>query len=109
MSTHSIGFCEEISKIILQLSPNIIKYTPYLFFSKWSQRITSTWSSVALLRCWDKHACAYLSDIIYMLNTLTSSFERTVTLAPTDFFFALLVDFDLILLSQVSSHFGHGR
>ena len=32
MSTHNIGFYEEISKIITQVSPNIIKYTPYLFF-----------------------------------------------------------------------------
>ena len=32
MSTHNIGFYEEISKIISQLSSNIIKYTLYLFF-----------------------------------------------------------------------------
>ena len=31
MSTHNIGFYEEISKIIPELS-NIIKYAPYLFF-----------------------------------------------------------------------------
>ena len=33
MSTHNIGFYEEISKIIFQLSSNI-KYPPYMFFSK---------------------------------------------------------------------------
>ena len=32
MSTHNIGFYEEISKIISELSSNIIKYAPYLFF-----------------------------------------------------------------------------
>ena len=32
MSTHNIGFYEETTKIIFQLSPNIIKYAPYLFF-----------------------------------------------------------------------------
>ena len=31
MSTHNIGFYEEISKIIPKLSSNIIKYAPYLF------------------------------------------------------------------------------
>ena len=31
MSTHNIGFYEEISKIITQLSSNIIKYPPYFF------------------------------------------------------------------------------
>ena len=29
---HKIGFNEEMTKIIFQLSPNIIKYTLYLFF-----------------------------------------------------------------------------
>ena len=32
MSTHNIGFYEDLTKIILQLSSNFIKYTPYLFF-----------------------------------------------------------------------------
>ena len=32
MSTHSIGFDEELTKIIFQLSSNIIKYAPYQFF-----------------------------------------------------------------------------
>ena len=31
MSTHNIGFYEEISKIITKLSSNIIKYAPYFF------------------------------------------------------------------------------
>ena len=31
MSTHNIGFYEEISEIINQLSSNIIKYAPYFF------------------------------------------------------------------------------
>ena len=31
MSTHNIGFYEEISKIITELPSNIIKYAPYFF------------------------------------------------------------------------------
>ena len=31
MSTHNIGFYEEISKIITYVSSNIIKYAPYFF------------------------------------------------------------------------------
>ena len=36
MSTHNIGFYEEMSKIIPELSSDIIKYTPYLFFCSYS-------------------------------------------------------------------------
>ena len=32
MSTHNIGFNEDLTKIIFELSSNIIKYTPYFFF-----------------------------------------------------------------------------
>ena len=32
MSTHNIGFYEDLRKIIFQLSSNFIKYAPYLFF-----------------------------------------------------------------------------
>ena len=32
MSTHNIGFYVELTKIIFELSSNIIKYAPYLFF-----------------------------------------------------------------------------
>ena len=32
MSPHNIGFYEDLTKIIFQLSSNIIKYAPHLFF-----------------------------------------------------------------------------
>ena len=32
MSTHNIGFYEEMTKSIFLLLSNIIKYAPYLFF-----------------------------------------------------------------------------
>ena len=31
MRTHNIGFYEDLTKIIFELSSNIIKYTPYFF------------------------------------------------------------------------------
>ena len=34
MSTHNIGFYEDLTKIIFELSSNIIKYAPY--FSCWT-------------------------------------------------------------------------
>ena len=34
MSTHNIGFYEDLTKIISELSSNIIKYAPYLFSGK---------------------------------------------------------------------------
>ena len=33
MSTHNIGFYEDLTKIIFELSSNIIKYAPYFFYS----------------------------------------------------------------------------
>ena len=42
MSTHNIGFYEEISKIITKLSSNIIKYAPYFF--SWSSGLSSAWA-----------------------------------------------------------------
>ena len=32
MSTHNIGFYEDLTKNTIQLSSNIIKYAPFLFF-----------------------------------------------------------------------------
>ena len=34
MSTHNIGFYEDLTKIIFELSSNIIKYPPYFFCCK---------------------------------------------------------------------------
>ena len=31
MSTHNIGFYEDLTKTIFELSSNIIKYAPYFF------------------------------------------------------------------------------
>ena len=31
MSTHKIGFYEDLTKIVFELSLNIIKYAPYFF------------------------------------------------------------------------------
>ena len=39
MSTHNIGFYEEISEVFPELSSNIIKYGLYLFFWVWFQDI----------------------------------------------------------------------
>ena len=33
MSTHNIGFYEDLTKIIFELSSNIIKYAPYFFYN----------------------------------------------------------------------------
>ena len=43
MSTHNIGFYEDLTKIIFQLSSNFIKYAPYLFF--WCIVEAQTYSS----------------------------------------------------------------
>ena len=34
MSTHNIGFYEDLTKIIFELSSNIIKYAPNFFYCK---------------------------------------------------------------------------
>ena len=37
MSTHNISFYEDMTKIIFELSSNIIKYAPYFF--RWTARM----------------------------------------------------------------------
>ena len=37
MSTHNIGLYEDLTKIIFELSSNIIKYAPYFFC--WNDRV----------------------------------------------------------------------
>ena len=38
MSTHNVGFYEDLTKIIVELSSNIIKYAPYFFCCLWGVR-----------------------------------------------------------------------
>ena len=42
MSTHNIGFYEDLTKIIFELSSNIMKYAPYFFCWKNKQTIMLT-------------------------------------------------------------------
>ena len=44
MSTHNIGFYEDLTKIIFELSSNIIKYAPYFFC--WLIKGTRSWCMV---------------------------------------------------------------
>ena len=44
MSTHNIGFYEDLTKLIFHLSSNIIKYAPYLFCFKDDPRKTRSGS-----------------------------------------------------------------
>ena len=39
MSTNNIGFYEDLTKIIFELSSNIIKYVPYFFCLSWKQEL----------------------------------------------------------------------
>ena len=44
MSTHNIGFYEDLTKIIFELSSNIIKYAPYFFcWTYVSKHLGSLW------------------------------------------------------------------
>ena len=52
MSTHNIGFYEDLTKIIFELSSNIIKYAPYFFCCKYMssvKRKTVFWVSDQVL------------------------------------------------------------
>ena len=46
MSTHNIGFYEDLIKIIFELSSNIIKYAPYFFY--WYYQLYSYMHSLFL-------------------------------------------------------------
>ena len=57
MSTHNIGFYEDLTEIILKLSSNIIKYAPYFFFCEFASTVdldgmVSTVSSVLSSNLW---------------------------------------------------------
>ena len=41
MSTHNIGFYEDLTKIIFELSSNVIKYAPYFSLRKHAHAIYS--------------------------------------------------------------------
>ena len=45
MNMHNIGFYEEFDKIIYELSSNIIKYAPYLFFCNKHPQIYFLWGA----------------------------------------------------------------
>ena len=49
MSTHNIGFYEDLTKIIFELSSNIIKYAPYFFC--WVMLICSAWGVIQGFPC----------------------------------------------------------
>ena len=38
MSTHNIGFYEDLTKIAFELSSNIIKYAPYFFCCQYKKK-----------------------------------------------------------------------
>ena len=48
MSTHNIGFYEDLTKIIFELSSNIIKYAPYFFC--WSLVIFFLWAETKQIK-----------------------------------------------------------
>ena len=60
MSTHNKGFYEDLTKIISELSSNIIKYAPYFFccmkFLTWLQggtvNIRGTEQTAQMCGCW---------------------------------------------------------
>ena len=62
MSTHNIGFYEDLTKIIFELSSNIIKYAPYFF----------CWKDVAAQRYDCIYAiCICFSEIQCLINVIT--------------------------------------
>ena len=65
MSTHDIGFYEDLTKIIFELSSNIIKYAPYFF---------CCYHSLRLVRNPDDRFSHYMAQIIkHFLFTFTGA------------------------------------
>ena len=57
MSTHDIGFYEDLTKIIFELSSNIIKYVPYFFCCRYIKLFP-----ILVLKC-KKEDGSFLSPI----------------------------------------------
>ena len=60
MSAHNIGFYEDLTKIIFELSSNFIKYAPYFFCSL---SLPSCRLSIKVDMCMKLHGCRGLSDM----------------------------------------------
>ena len=70
MSTHNIGFYEDLTKIIFKLSSNIIKYAPYNFL------LLNAIMKLIYVLCSDRIAVKYRSDL-----TQFNSHEKNLLLS----------------------------
>ena len=62
MSTHNIGFYEDLTKIIFELSSNIIKYAPYFFCCTTDDlkvKITDSLLNISKKNSWSKRFQAF--------------------------------------------------
>ena len=62
MSTHNIGFYEDLAKIIFELSSNISKYTPYFFCCSWYVACQLPFMEVNLVTSFKQKASAAKSS-----------------------------------------------
>ena len=78
MSTHIIGFYEDLTKIIFELSSNIFKYAPYFFCctcTKFVQLTPSAWSKpVQGYNNWTGNY-DFFSDFFFQLTWMISLYE----------------------------------
>ena len=76
MSTHNISFYEDLTKIIFELSSNIIKYTPYFFCCSWFKTIFHAktqimfYSSLVLISSCILHFYALLISILLNVSVM---------------------------------------
>ena len=63
MSTHNIGFYEDLTKIIFELSSNIIKYAPY-FFCCFHLRKAVASVNISSFCCENFRPSGYVSNIV---------------------------------------------
>ena len=87
MSTHNIGFYEDLTKIIFELSLNIIKYAPYFFC--WSHKTIIVFQSLITLFIHvssnSKICCLAIHRGYYMSSQFIQRFMRFIKQALGEF------------------------
>ena len=77
MSTHNIGFYEDLTKIIFELSSNIFKYAPYFFCCASINLLLELFLFILI------HLIKFL--LILILRLFSVSFKRNCNVFLSDF------------------------
>ena len=76
MSTHNIGFYEDLTNIIFELSSNIIKYAPYFFC--WERTLNVLVASIHVVLPYSQspYTCTIIHHLLERIYIFIYSFDK---------------------------------